>query len=45
MPPGVTLTVTEPGVLPLPGVTLSHEPPEADAEKDTVPLESETESF
>ena len=45
MRPGVTLTVTEPSVLPLPGVTLSHEPPEADAEKLTVPFESETESF
>lgn len=45
MRPGVTLTVTEPEVLPLPGVTLSHEPPEAVAENAAVPLESETESF
>lgn len=39
------MTVTEPGALPLPGLTLSHEPPDADAENDAVPLESETESF
>jgi len=45
MRPGVTLTVTEPGALPLPGVTLSHEPPEAEAVKDTLPLESDTVSF
>jgi len=45
MRPGFTLTVTEPGVLPLPGVTLSHEPPEAAAENEAVPLASETVSF
>jgi hypothetical protein len=44
MPPGVTVTVTEPGVLP-PEPTPSHEPAEAFAEKDTLPLESETMSF
>ena len=29
--------MTEPGVLPVLGVTLSHEPPEADAENDVTP--------
>jgi len=42
---GFALTMTEPEVVPLPGLTLSHEPPEADAENDMVPLESETMSF
>lgn len=44
MRPGLTLTITEPGVLP-PEPTLSHEPPKAFAEKDALPLESETMSF
>jgi len=42
---GFTPTMTEPEVFPLPGLTLSHEPPEADAENGTAPLESETMSF
>jgi hypothetical protein len=42
---GFTLTMTEPEVVPLPGLTPSHEPPEADAENGTVPLASETMSF
>ena len=42
---GFTLTVIEPGVLPLPGVTLSHEPPEAEAENDAFPGGSVTETF
>lgn len=42
---GFTLTITEPEVVPLPGLTLSHEPPEADAENDVAPLASETVSF
>ena len=42
---GFTLTMTEPEVVPLPGLTLSHEPPDADAENEAVPLASETMSF
>lgn len=42
---GFALTMTEPEVVPLPGLTLSHEPPEADAENDIVPLASETVSL
>ena len=42
---GLTFTVTEPGALPVPGVTLSHEPPDADALNDALPFESETESL
>jgi len=42
---GFTLTMTEPEVVPLPGLTLSHEPPDADAENDTASLASETVSF
>jgi len=42
---GFALTMTAPDVVPLPGLTLSQEPPEADAENETASLESETVSL
>jgi hypothetical protein len=39
---GFTLTMTEPGVVPLPGLALSHEPPEVVVENEAFELESET---